>query len=86
MQKAFTMHGARRATPRRDHAALLDACRQFDELAVQAIARRHSEQTLRAIEKNMVLIGPGSDVRHRPSHQRAHICHAQHATIFVHYA
>lgn len=41
----------------RDHAELLRAYREFDELAAQSITRRHIEQTLRAIEKDTVLIG-----------------------------
>jgi DNA-binding GntR family transcriptional regulator len=41
----------------RDHVELLKAYRELDELAVQAVTRRHVEQTLRAIEKDTVLIG-----------------------------
>jgi DNA-binding GntR family transcriptional regulator len=47
----------------RDHAELLRAYRESDELAVQAITRRHVEQTLRAIEKDTVLIGLAAEAR-----------------------
>ena len=41
----------------RDHTDLLRAYRECDEPAAQSITRRHIEQTLRAIERDAVLIG-----------------------------